>query len=60
MAGAHKMPRIVYVVLKTGRPYYNRTADYDALVVKRNAPYWIRMLRRSGHIEPRSAELKAT
>ena len=37
VVGAHKMLRIIYVVLKTGRPYYDRTADYDALMVKRNA-----------------------
>ena len=46
------MLRIIYVVLKTGRPYYDRTADYEALMVKRNAPRWIRMLRRYGYIEP--------
>jgi transposase len=59
VASAHKMLRIIYVVLKTGRPYYDRTADYDALMVKRNAPRWIRMLRRYGYIEPVDAELKA-
>ena len=59
VAGAHKMLRIVYVVLKTGRPYYDRTADYQALMVKRNAPRWIRMLRRYGYIEPVDAQLKA-
>ena len=59
VAGAHKMLRIIYVVLKTGRPYYDRTADYDALMVKRNAPRWIRMLRRYGYIEPVDAQLKA-
>ena len=59
VAGAHKMLRIIYVVLKTRRPYYDRTADYDALMVKRNAPRWIRMLRRYGYIVPVDAELKA-
>ena len=52
VAGAHKMLRIIYVVLKTGQPYYDRTADYEALLVKRNAPRWIRMLRRYGYIVP--------
>ena len=42
------MLRIVYVVLKTATPYYDRTADYEALMVKRNVPRWIRMLRRYG------------
>ena len=38
---------------------YDRTADYDALMVKRNAPRWIRMLRRYGYIVPVDADLKA-
>jgi len=47
-------------VLKTATPYYDRTADYDALLVKRNAPRWIRMRRRHGYIAPVStAELMA-
>ena len=46
------MLRIIHAVLKTGRPYYDRTADYEALLVKRNAPRWIRMLCRYGYIAP--------
>ena len=46
------MLRIIHAVLKTGRPYYDRTADYEALMVKRNATRWIRMLRRYGYIAP--------
>ena len=53
------MLRIVYVVLKNGKPYYDHTADYDELIVKRNAPRWIRMLRRYGYIEPGGAEPEA-
>ena len=59
VAGAHKLLRIIYVVLKTAKPYYDRTADYEALMVKRNAPRWIRMLRRYGYIVPDEPELKA-
>ena len=58
VASAHKMLRIVYVVLKTAKPYYDRTADYEALMVKRNAPRWIRMLRRYGYIAPVNAQPK--
>ena len=43
-------------VLKTGKPYYDRTADYEAPLVKRNAPLWIRMLRRYGYITPTDAQ----
>ena len=55
VAGAHKMLRIIHAVLKTGQPYYDRTADYEALLVKRNAPRWIRMLCRYGYIAPAPA-----
>ena len=58
VASAHKMLRIVYAVLKAARPYYDRTADYEALMVKRNAPRWIRMLRRYGYITPMGAQPK--
>ena len=53
------MLRIIYVVLQTGRSYYDSTADYDSLMVKRNARRWIRVLRRYGYIEPVDAELTA-
>ena len=41
------------------RTYYDRTADREALMVKRNAPRWIRMLRRYGYVEPVDAGLMA-
>ena len=40
---------------QTATPYYDRTADYEALMVKRNAPRWIRMLRRYGYVAPVNA-----
>ena len=55
----NKLLRIICVVLKTGRPYYDRTDDYEALMVKRNAPRWICMLRLHGCIEPVDAQLQA-
>ena len=56
VAGAHKLLRVIYAMLKNSRPYHNRTANYEALMVQRNAPRWIRMLRRHGYIEPPSAQ----
>jgi len=52
VATAHKMLRVIYVVLRDGTPYHDPEADYEALMVSRNAPRWIRMLRRHGFIEP--------
>lgn len=43
-ATAHKLLREPYVVLRNARPYHNPEADYEELLVRRNAPRWIRML----------------
>ncbi len=50
VALAHKMLRIVFAVLRDGKPYQDRTVDYEALTVQRNAPRWIRMLVKHGYI----------
>ena len=34
-----------WCVLRTGRPYRDPETDYEAMMVRRNAPRWIRMLR---------------
>ena len=49
VATAHKMLRILYVVLRDARPYHDPEADYEALMVRRNATRWI---RRHGLLEP--------
>ena len=46
VANAHKLARCVFAVLRDGRPYRDPAADYEALLVKRNAPCWLRTLRR--------------
>ena len=51
VATAHKILRVIYVVLRDGTPYYDPEADYEALMVSRNAPRWIRMLRQHGFLE---------
>ena len=56
VAVAHKMLRIIHAVLRTGKPYYDCTADYEELLVKRNAPRWIRMLLRYGYVTPSDAQ----
>lgn len=50
VALGHKMLRIIYAMLTNGTPYQDRTVDYEALVVQRNAPRWIKMLVKHGHI----------
>ena len=51
VATAHKLLRVLYVVLRDARPYQDPEADYEELMVRRNAPRWIRMLHRYGLIE---------
>ena len=43
---AHKLARCVFAVLRDGTPYRDPAADYEALLVKRNAPRWLRTLRK--------------
>lgn len=50
VALAHKMLRTVYAMLSTGTHYQDQEVDYEALNVQRNAPRWIKMLRKHGFI----------
>jgi transposase len=50
VALAHKMLRIVYAMLANATPYQDRTVDYEALMVSRNAPRWLKMLTKHGYI----------
>ncbi len=44
IALAHKMLRIIYVMLSTGTYYRDADTDYEALSVQRNASRWIKKL----------------
>ena len=46
VATAHKMPRVIFRVLTTHTPYRDPETDYEAMMVKRNAPRWIAMLKK--------------
>lgn len=54
MACARKMLRIIWAMLLRNAPYRDATVDYEALSVRRNAPRWIRALKRYGYL-PASA-----
>lgn len=49
VAVAHKMLRVIYSMLKNNRPYYDPEVDYEALMVQRNAPRWIKALKKYGY-----------
>ena len=51
VATAHKLARTIHSVLTNQRPYRDPVIDHEALVVRRNAPRWIRKLRQFGYIE---------
>jgi transposase len=47
---AHKILKIVFVLISRGDYYRDATVDYEGMSVERNAPRWIRMLRKYGYI----------
>ena len=44
------MLRTIYAMLSTRNHYQAKTVDYEALSVVRNAPRWMKMLRKHGFI----------
>ncbi len=55
IALAHKMLRTIYAMLASGTHYKDRSVDYEALTVARNAPRWMKMLRKHGFIHTPAA-----
>ncbi len=51
VATAHKMLRCIHAMLSADAVYRDPQTDYEALMVKRNAPRWIAMLKKHG-IDP--------
>jgi transposase len=47
---AHKILKIVFVLISRGDYYRDATVDYEAMSVERNAPRWIRMLKKYGYL----------
>ena len=48
VALAHKMIRLIYVLLSRRQPYIDQAIDYAAMSAKKNAPRWIRQLKVIG------------
>ena len=48
VALAHKMIRLIYLLLSRKQPYIDQGVDYAAMTAKKNAPRWIRQLARIG------------
>jgi transposase len=48
VAVAHKMIRLIFVMLSRRQPYIDQAIDYAALSAKKNAPRWIKQLKSMG------------
>jgi transposase len=48
IAIAHKILRVLYFMISRGEPYRDKTVNYEELVARKNAPRWVRILRRFG------------
>ena len=48
IAVAHKMIRLIYILLTRRQGYIDPAIDYAAMTAKKNAPRWIRQLRAIG------------
>jgi transposase len=54
IAIGHKILRIVFVMLKNINPYYDPGINYEELIVDRNAPRWLKALKKYGYL-PKTA-----
>ena len=60
IAVAHKMIRLIFVMLSRRQPYLDQGIDYAAMSAKKNAPRWIRQLKAIGRWpSPKSAAASA-
>ncbi len=50
IALAHKLLRTCYFMISRGEHYRDSTVDYEQMAVKRNAPRWIKALKKFGYI----------
>jgi transposase len=48
VALAHKMIRLIYILLTRREPYIDQVIDYAAMSAKKNAPRWIKQLKAIG------------
>jgi transposase len=50
VAIAHKMIRLIYFMLSRRTPYCDPGVDYEAMSAKKNAPRWIKALKKIGKL----------
>ena len=50
VATAHKMLRIIYAMLRDGKPYADPGIDYEAISIDRKAARWLKKLEQYGYV----------
>jgi len=50
IALGHKMLRVIFVMLKNIKPYFDPDINYEELMVGRNAPRWLQALKKFGYL----------
>ena len=50
VAIAHKIIRIIYFMLSRHEPYRDPGVDYEAMSAQKNAPRWIKALKKIGKL----------
>lgn len=55
VAIAHSIMRTIFFMLTRREHYKDRSVDYEAMAVERNAPRWIKALTKFGYITPANA-----
>ena len=56
---AHKLLRVIRTLLRRDEPYRDPDVDYERLPVERNAPRWLRKLKKYGFLEGRPSRYAA-
>jgi transposase len=57
VAIGHKLLEVIYVLIKTKKPYRDPGVDYSKLIVDRNAPRWIKALEKYGYLNNEENEV---
>ena len=50
IASGHKILRVIFTLLTNMKGYFDPNVDYEALLVKKNAPRWIQCLTKYGYL----------
>lgn len=57
IALAHKLLRTVFGVLRDKKPYLDPQIDYEQIVVSRNSPRWLKMLKQYGYLKENTVKV---